>query len=74
MTKKKESNAWLKPKKDTKVRDPRTGEHLPAKGAMKPLNTYWRRRLRDGDVEQTEVATKKPGNKPAAKANQPKED
>jgi len=32
------------------VRDPITREPLPSNGAAKPLNTYWSRRLVDGDV------------------------
>lgn len=32
------------------VRDPITREPLPLEGAEKPLNTYWSRRLVDGDV------------------------
>lgn len=35
---------------DVTVRDPITREALPAEGASKPLNTYWSRRLVDGDV------------------------
>lgn len=42
---------FLKPANDKlKVRRPDTGEYLPAAGASVELNTYWRRRLRDGDV------------------------
>lgn len=32
------------------VRDPITREPLPAGGDEKPLDTYWSRRLVDGDV------------------------
>lgn len=32
------------------VRDPANGRALPADGAEVELNTYWVRRLRDGDV------------------------
>ncbi len=32
------------------VRDPQTGKPLSAEGEQKPDTTYWRRRLRDGDV------------------------
>lgn len=41
----------LKPaSKDVTVRDPRTGAALKPGGEDKPATTYWRRRLRDGDV------------------------
>ncbi len=33
------------------VRDPNDGTPLPAEGRDLPLTTFWRRRLRDGDVE-----------------------
>lgn len=33
------------------VRDPNDGTPLPAVGRDLPLTTFWRRRLRDGDVE-----------------------
>lgn len=32
------------------VRDPHTRRRLPAAGGHVPDNTYWRRRLREGDV------------------------
>ena len=32
------------------VRDPLTAEPLPATGQAKPDNSYWQRRLREGDV------------------------
>jgi hypothetical protein len=35
---------------DVTVRDPITFEPLPSDGADKPLDTYWSRRLVDGDV------------------------
>jgi len=33
-----------------KVRDPEQGDHIPADGRTVPDNSYWRRRLNDGDV------------------------
>jgi hypothetical protein len=33
-----------------RVRDPQTLALLPPDGQRKPLNSYWLRRLRDGDV------------------------
>lgn len=55
---------WLTPKPGELVRDPVTGQHLPLEGAEKPLNMYWRRRLKEGAV-----AAGKPqaAAKPAAK-------
>lgn len=41
---------YIKPAPGLKVRDPRTGEHLPEDGAEKPKIRYWLRRLADGDV------------------------
>jgi hypothetical protein len=35
------------------VRDPVTGEPLPASGREVPENDYWMRRLRAGDVVRT---------------------
>lgn len=35
---------------DLIVRDPTTGKPLQAAGEPKPRNSYWLRRLRDGDV------------------------
>ena len=37
--------AYLIPNKGAIVRDPETMEILPAGGAVKVLDTYWRRRL-----------------------------
>lgn len=42
---------------DLIVRDPVTAQRLAKTGEAKPLNAYWRRRLRDGDV--VKVANKK---------------
>lgn len=45
------SNFFLKPTDpDVKVRDPVTKEHLPESGQEKPRNSYWLRRIKDGDV------------------------
>lgn len=42
---------FLKPAKDTlKVRDPATGEYLPTEGKEVEVTSYWRRRIKDGDV------------------------
>jgi hypothetical protein len=52
---------YLKPtNKDSVVRDPRNGKRLPEGGDGVPDTSYWRRRLRDGDVEKiTAQAIKK---------------
>ena len=44
----------LKPVNSLKVRDPETLEFLNPEGEEKELNTYWRRRMADGDVEVIE--------------------
>lgn len=47
----------IKPRdKERLVRDPKTRAPLKQRGEVKPRNTYWLRRLRDGDV--IEVTTK----------------
>lgn len=43
------------PKKGVKVRDPQTGQHLPEEGAVRSLNTYYDRRIKDGDLEVRDV-------------------
>lgn len=58
---------WLKPAdKDLIVRDPVTLAPLPEDGAEKVLDTYWRRRIKDGDVIETKAPRSKPV-KPDAK-------
>lgn len=39
------------------VRDPVSGAPLRAEGEAKPKNSYWLRRLKDGDVVETEPTT-----------------
>lgn len=41
---------FVKPKDGLSVRCPVRGEALPKDGAEVPDNTFWRRRLKDGDV------------------------
>lgn len=43
---------FVVPADGLQVRDPATGAVLPAEGAEVPLNTYWLRRLGDGDVRE----------------------
>lgn len=38
------------PKKGLLVRDPNTREPLKAAGELKPRNTYWLRRIKEGSV------------------------
>ena len=45
---------------DLVVRDPVTTNPLPAEGKAVPMTTYWRRRLKDGDV--VEATDKKPAS------------
>jgi len=46
----------IKPKAGLDVLDPVSFAPLAADGEAKPRNTYWLRRLRDGDVEETSPA------------------
>jgi hypothetical protein len=48
---------FVKPKDGLSVRCPR-GEPLPKDGAEVPDNTFWRRRLKDGDVKVLEKGVK----------------
>ncbi len=48
----------LKPRKGIRVLDPATRKPLPERGEKVTLTTYWRRRLRDGDVEQPQPPRK----------------
>jgi hypothetical protein len=45
---------FIKPARDNvMVRDPVTRKPLADAGELKPRNSYWHRRLRDGDVIET---------------------
>ncbi len=44
---------FVTPAKGLKVRDPRNHQVLPAGGAVVPLDQFWRRRLADGDVNES---------------------
>ena len=60
--------ATLKPARvDLVVRDPTTRLPLPAEGEAKPLDTYWSRRLVDGDVVIVEQPPIKAAGKPTLK-------
>lgn len=41
---------FIRPAEGRKVRDPITAEPLPDEGDHKPADSYWLRRLADGDV------------------------
>lgn len=45
---------FVKPNNGLSVRDPVKGSPLPEGGAEVPDNTFWQRRLRDGDVVKAE--------------------
>ncbi len=45
------------------VRDPLTKTPLPPEGAEVPKDTYWLRRLQDGDVSDVKPVTAKKGDK-----------
>jgi len=45
------------------VRDPLTKEALAVEGEAKPRDSYWLRRLDDGDVIECEAPKKKPAGK-----------
>lgn len=55
----------LIPKKGLKIRDPKTGLHIPEEGVERKLNTFYNRRIADGDLEAKPVSKAK--TKPAAK-------
>jgi len=46
-------DVFVKPAPGLTVRDPGDYSALPVTGTYKPKNTYWIRRLRDGDVMET---------------------
>ncbi|NKB37858.1 MAG: DUF2635 domain-containing protein [Gammaproteobacteria bacterium] len=61
-----DKTTFLKPTNDTVCpRDPQTLRRLAPEGEEKILNTFWRRRLKDGDVEiaKPPKKAKKEGNK-----------
>lgn len=48
---------FLKPQTGLKVKDPVTGKSLADDGETKPANTYWLRRLAEGDVVDVAAET-----------------
>lgn len=57
----------IRPAKGLRVLDPETRQPLPEEGAEVPLSTFWRRRLRAGDVERVKTEAAKPPAKKKAK-------
>lgn len=49
----------LKPASGRAVRDPAKGTLLPESGAEITLTAFWRKRLRDGDVEEVTATVTK---------------
>lgn len=62
----------LIPKKGLKVRDPATGEVIPEEGAVKKLNSFFRRRINDGDLTLKNNVLKKPTKNQKIKETKPK--
>lgn len=55
---------FVKPAPGVKVRDPRTKQHLIDAGVDVPDgDTYWLRRIADGDVVEVKPAAAKPAQK-----------
>lgn len=54
----------IRPKAGMTVRDPHTKQPLPPEGAEVAEDTYWLRRLRSGDVERMDEASKPTGLEP----------
>lgn len=52
------STVLLKPKAGMSIRTPR-GDVLPPEGREEELDSYWRRRIEDGDVENVSAAPAK---------------
>ncbi|PSJ23580.1 DUF2635 domain-containing protein [Halomonas sp. ND22Bw] len=50
----------LKPARGLRVRDPLRDRHLHHDGEPVTLDGYWRRRLRDGDVERVRSQPARP--------------
>lgn len=57
----------IKPKKGVTVKDPKTLEPLKATGESKPRNTYWLRRVNDGDCTVVDTSTEQTTTKKDAK-------
>lgn len=53
-----ENKIFLKPTTGLTVIDPQTHKPLPPEGREVSVNTYWRRRLNDGDVAKAAAPAK----------------
>jgi hypothetical protein len=60
---------YLKPREGLTVREPRTKKPLPEYGKAVSSSSYWRRRLKDGDVVKTTAESIKKAEAKAAKAS-----
>ncbi len=60
---------YLIPQGGKKVRDIDRGDHLPPEGREVDMQTYWRRRINDGDVTigKKPAPARKPKSDPADK-------
>jgi hypothetical protein len=58
MEKNKVPTFTIKPKEGVTVKDPKTLEPLKTSGESKPRNTYWLRRVNDGDCTVVDTSTK----------------
>lgn len=50
---------FVTPKEGVKVPNPQSGRAIDPKGEIVEKNTYWARRIKDGDVVATEVKAEK---------------
>ncbi|WP_019275980.1 DUF2635 domain-containing protein [Vibrio coralliilyticus] len=57
----------IKPREGITVKDPETLEPLEDTGESKPRNTYWLRRVNDGDCTVVDTSTKQTTTKKDAK-------
>lgn len=53
------------PKKGVKVRDPKTGGHIPEEGAVRVVDSYLTRRVNEGDLTIEDVKKQKSPTKKA---------
>lgn len=58
---------YIKPAKPGSLRDPETLQKIPDDGAYVPANSYWLRRLRDGDAVEAQAPQKKAPKKDGVK-------
>jgi hypothetical protein len=54
---------YVVPKKGLSVPYPQSREHLPAEGATVPRESYWLRRVTEGDVVEGQAPVKTPVKK-----------